>query len=234
VASGVVIDKAAVGRVSAIFLSAVAFNMLSDQFEISAPLVMVLALAALLVLLVVESAPRSPQGGSDGKPLLSQASKNLLVFSLSSLLLGVLVGGAWVLPIWESREIHPPPELGLTFFHNYELGAALVITALGCVAAARGRPPVDLLIFLTSAVTGMTLAIVSLQPTNEFLTTFLAWLLVAIMLTLAVAMMPEVFRLFRVFWGSSSDGASRSLFVDLREDDVPTERSLDIDNPSNQ
>ncbi|WP_456610254.1 hypothetical protein [Blastococcus sp. SYSU DS0619] len=195
----------------AIFLSAIAFNLLSDQFEVSAPLVMLLAFIALLLLLVVESQSRSSSAGSPpSRHFLSETSKNLLIFSLSSMILGAIVGAIWVLPIWESQEIDPPLVGG--FFHNYELGAALVIAVLGCVAAVRGRPPADWLIFLTAAVTGMTLAIVSLKPVNDFLPTFLGWWAVVALATITVAFFPEVFRLFGAFWGSRSE-PGRSLFL---------------------
>ncbi len=220
----------------AIFLSAIAFNLLSDQFEVSAPLVMLLAFVALLLLLVVESQPRSSNGASDlSRHLLSETSKNLLVFSLSSMLLGAVVGGVWVLPIWKSREINPPLVEG--FFHNYELGATLFIAALGCLAAVRGRPPADWLVFLTAAITGMTLAIVSLKPVNDFLSTFLGWWTVAALATLTVAFFPEIFRLFRAFWGARSE-QGRSLFLSPEESEsvppaVGTTVERETDDPAN-
>jgi hypothetical protein len=178
--------------------------------------VVLFAFIALILLLLVESGPlshRDPLGQSEH--WLSESSKNLLVFSLSSLLLGAAIGGLWVLPIWETVRIEPP--FALTYFHNYEAGAAAVIAALGCIAAVRGRPVADWLIFLTAATTGTTLAIVSLEPVNDFFSTFLGWLLAEAVVTLAIAFFPEVVRVFRSFWGFDKTARGQSLFLSRNE-----------------
>ncbi|KRF36650.1 hypothetical protein ASG94_04275 [Nocardioides sp. Soil805] len=154
-------------------------------------MVLIVALVGLLLLVAAErsSSVHLPADAAD----LTQTK-----FALMSLLIGAVVGAAWILPIWEERAMRAP--LGWAPFFNYELGAASTLAALACVSAVRRREPLLWLVFLASAVAGMSLAVASLRA-HAFVVTFLGWLLYSVVLTFFVSAAPELARLFADFLG---------------------------------
>jgi hypothetical protein len=194
-------------KVMALIISGIAINKLSELFAISAPLIILLALVSLLLLLAVES----PEVVGARYAKHSGPAADLAKFSLASLLLGACIGAISVIPLFRTRSLSMPWGATDYFVHNYEVAAASVITLLACIPAARRRKPVQWMAFLTSAMTGMSLAVVSLKPSrwegeiyvpgNSFLWTFLGWLVFSVTVTLIVALGRDIGRLFVAFWG---------------------------------
>ena len=186
--------KSAYAKVALIFASGLAVNKLSDLFEASAPLAIGGALVVLTFLLISESRP----GGraANGKASRDPANRDLVKFSLASVLLGALVGGAAILPVFEGRTywgIFPG-----TYFHSYELGAAAVLSFAAAVAAFRRTSLLRVATFVLCSIAGMTLLLVTIAPGNRFTITFVGWSAAASIITLCGYLLPDINHLF---WG---------------------------------
>jgi hypothetical protein len=69
-----------------------------------------------------------------------------------SLVLGVVLGAAWLIPIWPTRTFH----MFDGYFHNYELGAGAVLALLAILASFRSATAASLVAFILGSTAGMT------------------------------------------------------------------------------
>lgn len=177
-------------RVAAVFVSGLAINGLSDSLRLTAPVVLGLALVALLLLLAAESAHTSVS-------LPAVLNPELLKFVLASLLLGAGIGASSIIPIWQSRRIYLPQG---GYVHNYEIGAAAALISLAVIAASRRQRLTRWLTYIAASLAGMTLSVTYGKPLeNDALTTFVSWFIIATVITLTLSQLPELGRLFRDF-----------------------------------
>lgn len=192
--------NAAAVRVAAVFASGIAINGLSDAMPLTAPLVVGLAVVALLLLLAAES--------SHTIRLPAALNPELAKFTLGSLLLGAFVGAIAVIPLGEARRLRLPQQyrngdVAELYVHNYEVAAVVVLTGLAVVAASRRQSITRWLTYLAASLAGMTLSLTFFKGAeNEALQTFLGWFAVSLIITLTLMLLPELGRLFGDFlWG---------------------------------
>ncbi|MFJ6675220.1 hypothetical protein ACIQMJ_29290 [Actinosynnema sp. NPDC091369] len=189
--------QANTAKVALIFASGIAINKVSEYVDLSLPIIIVGALVILVAMLFIESL--GAQGGED-----SAVARNLdlLKFCLASVILGGLIGGLWIIPLFSYRTWKVAWPWAVSIFDTYELGAALCIAILAALAAHRHKSVLHVAAFLVSSITGMTMVVSLKAPDRHiFVDTFIGWsALGAAMVTLAY-IWPDVFRMFRQFWG---------------------------------
>jgi hypothetical protein len=125
--------------------------------------------------------------------------------------------------------------MGTGYIYNYELGSVITVIALGMVALLRQARIVEVVIFGVSATAGMSLAIVSLQPENIFLNTFIGWSLVFVTAMLIVSVIPDIGGLFLRFWRIGPDSARINVAKGVeieKHSGIPTSQSTVLGKPS--
>ena len=165
-------------------------NWLSDEISVSPPILILLAAVALVLLVAAERSSRVDLP-------IKAADAELLKLALLALLVGATAGSIAVLPLMDEHRLDGP----WGYFHNYELAAVVAIVCLASVSAVRRRIPVEWMTFLAASVAGMTLSVVYLKPGNDFVSTFLGWLLAAALATTLVASGKDLVALFVRFLG---------------------------------
>lgn len=176
--------------VAAVVVSGLVVNWLSDAISVSPPILILLVAVALVLLVAGERSSRF-ELPFDG------ANLELAKLALLAALIGAGVGAIAVQPIFRETYI----EGAWGFFYNYELGAAAVLVVLAATSAVRRQEPVQWLIFLAGSVAGMTLSIVYLKPVNDFVSTFVGWLVFSTLATIVVSSGRELGRMLVDFLG---------------------------------
>jgi hypothetical protein len=187
--------------VAILFGSGIVINWLSDLINASAPVVLAVGLVVFLVMIGVE-------GGMDRARMTGvEATQplDLVTLALLGLILGAVVGGLSVLPVFRAHTyaVTWTPDT----LESYEIGAVVVLAVLVGVAAWRGAQLLELAAFVPGAVAGMTLVIVAVKPENAFTTTFLTWTAVVAGIAMLVHVRRSLLSLLLRFWrlGSSRD-----------------------------
>ncbi len=187
-------------KVTAVAVSGLAINGLSDVLLLTAPAVFALSILGLLLLLFAESP-------SSSLSLPGRINVDLLKFSLVSLQLGAVIGACSVIPLLPARRVALPPAgfagaASELYVYSYEIVAVAILTSLAALAALRRRAVVDWLVFLAASIAGMTLSLTYFKSAdNDPVTTFVGWLAASAGLTLTLTLLPEAVRLFRDFLG---------------------------------
>lgn len=205
----------------AILVGGIAINKISDLLVISAPIVLIASLIALLVLVVVENMTAGAN---------SAVTMPLVRFCLASLILGAVIGGLWILPIFQDVMIRLPsvadfvtnsnPEYlwtdsgwftlerdgvnshrNLTNTHGYGVCAALVIALFAAVAVIRKQGLLQVAAFIIPANTGMSLIVSLKDRGNDFTSSFFAALFLSGMIVAISYLIPDFLRLFSDFLG---------------------------------
>ncbi|WP_157521989.1 hypothetical protein [Herbidospora cretacea] len=182
-------------KVGLLIAGGVVVNKLSDFVDVSAPIILIGSFVVLISMLIYEEHSERSGERSD--------VANLVKFGLSAVTIGALIGAASLIPLFPSRVFHTEWTGSPQVFGNYELLAAGLISALSALAAARRRSILQLATFLISAMTGMSLLIVSLRPGHDFTSTFIGWVAAGAIVTAIVYWTPEIFRMYRAFWGKN-------------------------------
>jgi hypothetical protein len=128
---------------------------------------------------------------------------------LAALVLGALVAGLWLMPIWPNHQLDIPVPaalddmgLGASGPNSYEVGATAVIVAMTTAAAYRAPSFRRQAAFLASAVYGMATAFVYFRPHENLATpTFVLNFLSAAVATFVLAGLPKMFTVLAAFWG---------------------------------
>lgn len=214
-------------RVLVLVLGGVAINKLSDLVHASAPVILIGSVLALLAVLVYEA--RHDRGlHPSGRGIDTDA--DLAIFSLTNLILGAIVGALAVLPVFDEHAWRLNIDLGgdaVPTVFNYELLAVLTIAVLAVVPAWRRKPPLQLAAFAVPALSGMTLALVTLKPSNDFLSTFATWSIAIGLLVSLVYLRSAVSGLYRGFFSYQpviEPQTCREGSPDLAEDPTDTQR----------
>jgi hypothetical protein len=192
-------------KVGLLVAGGIVVNKLSEFVNASAPVILAGSLVVLISMLAYEAHFDSPTGKSN--------VANLVKFGLSSIILGALIGAVSLIPLFPSRLIESNWMGQRNNFTNYELLSAGIITLLSSIAAARRRSILQLATFLISAMTGMSLLVVSLKPGHEFTLTFMGWLAIGALVTAIIYWFPDIFTLYKGFWGkgvASTSAADQS------------------------
>lgn len=176
--------------VAAAVVSGLVVNWLSDRISVSAPILIVLAAAALFLLVAAERSSRVPL-------TVSGPNVELAKLALLALLIGAGIGAISVLPIFDEHVLTGP----WGYFHTYELGATTALVIIAAVSAVRRREPVQWLVFLAGSTAGMSLSVVSLKSGNAFVPTFAGWLVASALATTIVANGRDLVRMFLEFLG---------------------------------
>ncbi|MEV6242864.1 hypothetical protein [Lentzea sp. NPDC051838] len=204
----------------AILVGGIAINKISDLLTISAPIVLIGSLIALLVLVVVENMTVGAN---------SSVTMPLVRFCLASLILGAVIGGLWIMPIFQDVMIRlpsvsdfvasPSPSTGPGWFtvdrdgyyyrlnenlsnaHGYGVCAALVIALFAAVAAVRKQSLLQVAAFAISANTGMSLVVSLKDRGNDFTSSFFAALFLSALVVTVSYLTPDFLRLFSDFLG---------------------------------
>lgn len=184
-------------KVGLILVSGVAINKISEVVEISVPIIFVGTLIILLAMLFVESL--GSQGAEDS---VLRENLDLTKFCLASLILGGVVGALWLIPLFDYTTIEYTIFWGEPMvFDTYELGAAICLAVLAAVAALRKRKVLQVSAFIASSVTGMSMVVSLRRDGHDFVSTFLGWTATAAAAAAMAYLAPDIFRLFRQFWG---------------------------------
>lgn len=187
-------SKSAIVSVAAILLSGLAINWASGLYEPTAPVLLIVSVVALVLAFAAQN-----QGAVGGPGSSRRANFDLARFALVAVVLGALVGAAWVLPIGPS--VTYDGIWGMTPFANYELGAATCVALLGVIAVWRRAPLPQAAVFVTAAVTGMTLVLTIAMPVNELFLTIAGWAAYAMIIVGIAAVLPDAARLMGSFLG---------------------------------
>ncbi|MEW2473549.1 hypothetical protein AB0875_07105 [Micromonospora gifhornensis] len=226
-------SSSALVKVAVLVASGIAINKISDLFDITAPFILIGSAAILAAMFLLEAGTGSTKDAKTNR-MRSDPNINLVKFCLATMLLGATIQGVAMIPLFEDRVLTAPIYTldGMSqHFHLYELGAITTITLLAVVPAVRRQDPIQVLAFLVSAVTGMTLTLVAWPRPNEqiFITeTFFGWLTASVAVTFFIRELPNIIHLYSGFWFTSRDErARRTPRANTTED---TNRSEDRSN----
>lgn len=221
----------AIARLAGIFVSGLAINWLSNLFT-PGPVIVIGVVVASLLLLVAADSPKTHLE----LPFLGRRARDLLKFSLAAFLLGAAVAGLWHLPFFPSQVVSLDflprlldPGLAATTTSNYELGAVATIFLLGAIALVRNAAKVQVLAFGIAAISGNSLVLAAIDPTEAPLQTIIGWSLCYIALSLLMASLPDIARLFRDFFRIDTASTDRHSAGPRRE---PPEKGSGSMEPS--